>query len=64
MKRGREKGENVKQKVRKWKEKGNKETKNEKIRSKGVKQVQNREELRLIWHDRSQKTACRERRNV
>ncbi len=49
------KGEMQDKKGRKGK--GKKEKENRKIRSKMVKYVQNREELRQIGHDRSQKMA-------
>jgi hypothetical protein len=53
--KGSKKGGNARQKGIKGKEKGKKEKEREKekIRSKKVKQVQNREELRQIRHNRS-----------
>jgi hypothetical protein len=44
----------------KGKEKGKKEKEKAKIRSKRVKEVQNREELRTNKHDRSRKTTSQE----
>ncbi len=61
MKRVRENGENVKEKGRKRKEKGRKGKENEKRGRKGVKLIQNREELRQKAPDGCQETTCRER---
>jgi hypothetical protein len=55
MKRGREKGGKCSIKGRKGKIKRKKEIK-EKIKSKRVKEGQNKEDLRQTVHDRSQKT--------
>ncbi len=59
MKRQREKGENVKEKGENVKEKGRKGKENEKRRSKGVKYLQKREELRQKGHNSSRKMTCR-----
>ncbi len=60
MKREREKGGKCKRK-RKKEERKRKGKENEKRGRKGVKEMQNREELRQKGHDRSRKTTCRER---
>ncbi len=59
MKRGTEKGGNVKEKGRKTKEKGRKGK--EIGVGKRVQSVQNREELRQTGHERIRKITCHER---
>ncbi len=61
MKREREKGGKCKRKRQKEERKRKKGEENEKRGRKGVKEMQNREELRLKGHDRSRKRTCCER---